>query len=1366
MILQLSPNTRPDGTSACCVVGATRLYSRAARLLTVVVALLAVFAFAAQVAWAGAIGDGEELARFGGVGQGAGQLSLPRGVAADPVTGHVYVSEIGNNRIGEFTPWGEFVKAFGWDVAPAAVNEQQEVRVSAAAGKFALRFEGELTQEIPFDASAGEVRTALEGLGAVGPGEVGVRQVASALDGRVPIVYVVAFKGGSLGGRDVPQLQGEQGTPSLSGGVSSTSLVVRTRVDGHAATTGFESCSEESGCRAGLRGPGAGEFHEPTGVAVDGVGDVYVMETGNHRVQEFDSAGRFVLMFGGEVDKTTHANLCTAESHDVCGAGVTGTGNGQFQAEGGGGIALCPGGSALCPGGALFVNDHDRIQRFSLGGEYESQLAVGSGNLQQLAFDPLSKDLYATFGEKEGVHKLDSSTGVEIPPILKVNGGGPVATDPVGDVFAASGSEHLVLEFDPAGKALSPSSCCEGEELSSPPFKNGDHFEIQGLGTNTVGTLYVTYFDPIADSFIRSFGPGPTVFEAPSRVPPTIGAQFASSVQTDGATVAADINPHFWSDARYFVQFGTGKCSEGGCVQEAPVAPGALLTSRLFGRPVLTAGVALEGLSPGTAYHYRFVAQSGGGGPVYGLGGGTPEKVDEETIYREVGEESVFRTYPLAGASGSCPNDGFRVGAGALLPDCRAYELVSPLDKNNGDIKGFHDDRGYPTTLTQSAADGERMTYSSYRSFAGPESASPLENQYLASRDPEMGWRSVAVDPPLGPAGIITESGSPRVENFYKAFSPDLCDSWLVVAGEPGLAAGATEGFGDLYRRDDCGSAGYEALIQAPPTGETTPLYFNPELQGTSTDGKQAILRVQDKLATAGPPEAIGGGTWQTYYASGGQLRLVCVLPSGAASGHNCSGGTGGEEAPSLPANLYHTNEVSHALSANGRLAYWTDSGSGEAGPGKVYLRENPGEPQSAVSGGVCTEPEMACTVKVSGTKTIEPSRFLGASVNGERALFEVTGGSLEGKLYEFKLGAGSTEIAGEVVAVAGASDDLSRVYFVSKEALGGPNGQGRSPVLGQPNLYLDEEGAKSFIATLASIGGDLAANGALGDPPVFFTARVTGDGRVLAFSSTGPVTGYDNTDLVSGKADAEIYRYEAGSAGPVCVSCNPGGARPLGGVLEIGAEELPSAGALKMPFSDLYTTRALSSDGKRMFFDSFDGLLPRDTNGREDVYEWEAGSSQAECEVQGAELYVASADGCLSLISSGESPQDSEFLDASENGNDVFFTTSASLLPQDPGLIDIYDARVNGGFPQPTRTAGCEGEACQGSPVTPNDSTPASATFNGPGDLLSPPKSNVAPKRRCAKGKVLHKNRCVVKKHVKRARGRRRAKKSRRAAR
>jgi NHL repeat-containing protein/WD40 repeat protein len=1216
------------------------------RRLAVAALALAIGLAATQGALGAAVSDEEELVRVGEEGAGAGELFLPFGVGSDPVSGHLDVVEDGNSRVSEFTPWGDFVKAFGWDVAPGAVNEQQEVRVRATAGQFRLKLGGEETADLEVDASAEEAEAALEGLGAIGAGGVGVTKVPSGTtSGKTPDVYVVAFDGGALAGTNVGQLEPLSGTTPPSGGDPSTVLEVRTRADGHAATTGLEACTTESGCKVGLEGAGAGELRGGRGVAVDGTGNVYVSERNNQRVQKFDAAGRHIATFAN-------------------------SGPGQLGPEGGLGIALCPVGEAVCPSGALFVADSERIARFSLAGGFEASLPEAGKVVEGVAFDPVSEELYATFAAEGGLHKLDSGTGAEIKEPWPLPGSGPVATDSEGDVFVRS-IEGGVLEYDSAGKALEPPSCCEEAA-----------FQLLGLGTNGAGDLDVSYFKTGLDSFIGIFGPPPVVFEGPPPVAPEIVSEFATSVQPDGASVVAEINPHFFSDTRYRVQYGTGKCSEGGCTEETP-PPGPLLTTHVIEQPLRSAAIALDGLAPGTTYHYRFVAESGGG--------------------QSIGEEASFTT-PEPLPQHSCPNDSFRGGAAARLADCRAYEMVSPIDKNNGDIRVV----GEAELEDQSAPDGEKFTYSSYRAFANPKSA-PYTSQYLARRVAGEGWESEAIVPGLAQPPEENPNFSVALIDPYKSFSPDLCRGWYVAATDPLLdPAHAFPDYYNIYRADLCGEEEDEALIPVQPTIAAREFY--PEPQGASGDGKAALLRMQVET----------GGPWQAYYSSGGQLNFLCVLPDGTQVGENCSGGTSGDTGLGLQA-LNRFANVAGAISADGSKAYWTDSGAKVMGAGKVYLRINPGAEQS--TGEEC-EPEKACTVPVSEQVSGGASRFLAATASGEKALFEVNAGPQAGELYEFRLGEEPLEIAGKVLGVAGASEDLSRIYLVSEEELAS------GATAEEPNLYLAQEGSFTFIATLSSRDVDPGITGGIpsntNPTPIYHAPRVTPDGSAIAFISTASLAGYDNTDQESGKADSEVYFYRAGSAGPVCVSCNPGGARPAGRVVgaffSIGS--LPTAASLPMPNSQLHIPRALSADGARLFFNSYDALVPRDSNGKEDVYEWEEASGAAKCEEKGAALYVASAGGCLSLISSGESPEDSEFSDAGSDGRDAFFITNASLLAQDPGLFDVYDARVGGGLPPPQGPPViCQGEGCKPAPFAPESTTPSSSAYEGPEDEAPPHK-------------------------------------------
>jgi hypothetical protein len=184
---------------------------------------------------------------------------------------------------------------------------------------------------------------------------------------------------------------------------------------------------------------------------------------------------------------------------------------------------------------------------------------------------------------------------------------------------------------------------------------------------------------------------------------------------------------------------------------------------------------------------------------------------------------------------------------------------------------------------------------------------------------------------------------------------------------------------------------------------------------------------------------------------------------------------------------------------------------------------------------------------------------------------------------------------------------------------------------------------------------------------------------------------------------------------------------RPAGE--DLGDEVDPYWTAAQIPTaeSQLHTPQVLSDNGQRLFFESFEALVNADTNQKQDVYEWEA-SGEGNCS-EGSSFYSASSGGCVSLISGGTSVQPSQLIEATPDGHDVFFTTGQSLVVQDPGLIDIYDARVEGGFPAPpVPPTPCQGDACQAHGGAQAYQTPPSATFNGPGN---PPH-----RKPCLKGK------------------------------
>ncbi len=1132
----------------------------------------------------------------------------------------------------------------------------------------------------------------------------------------------------------------------------------------------LQTCTAQTGCQSGLGGSGKGQLKEAIGVAVDSEGDVYVVDWSNRRVQKFDPGpvgeeADFLLAFGGEVNRTkteepgsteAERNLCTAASGDVCQAGTEGTGNGQFR--------QWPVGNyiAVNSGDDVYVGDENRIQRFNADGEYVESIPLPGERVQSLAVDtsggPNNGNLYvarcnlANFcvqgfsapGSKPDVLKL-SPTGAVLG-ILAAPDPQALAVDVDANVYATDGAKLAdvfslkIHKFDPAGN-----------ERPGFPFSEGFDFSTGIAASSACGIDGADFYVSNAlagDSYVRAYGPPPDpALCPPPEVPPSIEAQYATSVQSKGATLKAEISPEFWPDATYYLQYGTGKCSEGGCDKEQPLAPGSKLTSQVVNKAVTTAGILLDGLEPATTYHYRFVAESSGGGPVFGVGG--EEGVD--------GEEGTFTTFPAQTLKPDCPNQAFRTEASAKLPDCRAYEMVSPVDKNGGDVASG-EIAGAFTAPNKSSADGERLAFSSIRAFANPEAA-PLTKQFLSARGAN-GWSASSISPPRASFPIWP----PGFTGQFKAFDDNLCGGWFLQDSDLALAPGAPAGVASIYRRDYCDpEANYELLTPVDPpgfgfeAGEIKPELYIPNPQGFSADQTHTVFRAPAALAEGACPTA---GIAQVYLSSKeGPLRLISALPNGKATCTNSTAGTFEDSGDG-----FRESTMVGAISEDGSRVFWTDSlgsktiaeqGFSGLGPGNLYLRQNATEEQSEVVGGQCTEAEKACTVAIS--KSGE-ARFWGADPQGTTAIYTVgIIGNFGAELFEYDVEeAKSKSIAkglkGVAAGVAGISEDASRVYFVSTEVLSGEqeNSEGDKAQAGASNLYLHEAGAG-----IVFVGGIVYPDTPADTKPSSRRSRISPDGMHLAFISQVPLTAYDNKDAVSGEPAAEVYLYDAdGAGGPGelrCISCNPSGARPHG--RNLGDSVSPRWRAATIPgwSEQLRPTRLLSADGDRLFFESYDDLLPRDSNGRTDVYGWERASDEEACAKAGADLYVPSAGGCLSLISSGQSLGDSELIDVGQSGRDVFFTTSASLLPQDPGLIDVYDARIGGGYPPPPKPpAVCEGDACQGPVSAPSDPTPASAAFEGAGNV----KQSGSP--RCPKGKRKArkggKTRCVPRKRQKRA--------------
>jgi hypothetical protein len=730
-----------------------------------------------------------------------------------------------------------------------------------------------------------------------------------------------------------------------------------------------------------------------------------------------------------------------------------------------------------------------------------------------------------------------------------------------------------------------------------------------------------------------------------------VGGESFSNVGSGSAELSAQINPRE-SPTNYYFEYGP--TSAYGSRTSA--------TSIGEGEGTLAAPAKVDDLAAGTEYHFRAVAVNGAG--------------------IQQGEDMVFRTLPT-GTQG--------------LPDGRVFERVTPPEDENADVyvpasfkfalalaEGIFTQRPF-----RAAADGNAVAYVGDPTSGGTGLGGPgLGNDYLATRSPNGGWTQTNIQPP----GYFNA--------IYQGFSSDLSVGFVGAAsgapGESGFEEGLpalspeapAEGYKVLYGRDSSDGS-YQPLFTkaadpkrparesgwAEGFAPTYPLYA-----GSSANLSVSLFETDDALTA----NAVLGSSQQEsnlYASAAGHLSLVNVLPDGVAEANAVFGSLSG------PRRV----ELSHVISADGSRVFWTDLTTGD-----LYVRENVTQPQSPVEGGRCTVLADACTVLIS-----EGGKFWTASADGSKVFFT------DGDLYEYEVESGQTTDLTpgvEVKGVIGASEEGEYVYYVG----------------GKRNLELWHDGSSTQIAKLSPEDGGEAGPFWIdsgdyqpGDWQTNLghrTAEVTPDGKSMVFMSNeslpvvGYPQGYPNDELY------EVYLYEAESDQLVCVSCSSSGEPPQSNEETRAARERTAA-YLPVSWSNTYQPRWISEDGSRVFFDSLEPLVAQDTNGKQDVYEWER-------EGTGSCLEAA---GCIYLLSGGTGTSASWLLDASSSGNDVFIISRTELVSGDTyDSFDLYDARVEG--TQPLAPAACSGTGCQGvPPAPPIFATPSSVTFAGVGNFPAP---------------------------------------------
>jgi hypothetical protein len=1038
----------------------------------------------------------------------------------------------------------------------------------------------------------------------------------------------------------------------------------------------------DPGCPAGLHPP-AGPFTVPKSIATDAYGDIYVASYGREtaygregRIDVFDATGNFItevadpsgptnLAVDGEgnlyvYDFRVPPSPTEAGIHEVVRYAPT-----TYEPQSG---RIAYGSTPVLVDSHVGANSHalavDQADGhlFGYDGGYVTEYgsaaegnpvldeSLGAGELHSfwgtgLAVDAANGRVYVNDGHDVGVYELAAPHArVQTIERAATPAGGvfgtelSVAVDEAsGRVFVYDGgSSEAIYEFAEGGGYLS--TIAHGIQHtvgSGVTVDNGAHSPNGALNP---GGRYL---------FVPSGGTKVGHAFAFSRVPaecaPVVTGASVEGIAEVEAELRGTVDPCHAATSYAFEYTPEWAYEEGGFAAARTVGGGTLAPGA--GPTEVTA--AVSGLEAGVAYRFRLRATNAIG----------------------VGEAAGgFSTYPASPVSSACPNSNLRVGPSALLPDCRAFELVTPAATNARAPLGVGHLGTYFATL-QGAPDGGAVSFEiEGGTLPGVDgTGSYAGDPYLATRG-AAGWSTSYTGPTGGEATVLLQGSNSPDQGW--AF-------WSVGSMEGSAALGG--GTGTLYVSTPGGASrlvGEGSLgIEPRPFGDLI-----------STGGGHIVFSTRPfsgRPALQLEPDAPPTGTATIYDRVGDTTHVVSLLPGNVTPG-------AGEEAVFL--------------------------GASRDGEGVAFTIASPAA-------------EDALYLRYDDSETYEVGKgvtFEGIAEGGSR-IFYLKGGSLFA--FDAATEAVTPFATSGNVTVVNVSADGSTAFFVSPSVLSKvPNSAGQKAKAGVENLYRSEEGAISFIGavTKRDVEGENGGNevvdglglwsaavgltssgppGRLGADP----SRSTPDGRDLLFQSRAVLGGYDSG------GHPEVYLYDSGDEEISCLSCKPTGAAATG---EASLESVSQGQAEAQPFSSYALVENLTAGGRRAFFQSTEALVPSDTDGVQDVYEWEA-DGVGSCGRSG---------GCLYLVSSGHSALPNYLFAVSESGADAFFISPDILLGTDTeSTPSIYDARVDGGFPEAT-AAECEGEGCRPG-LTPAPALPAPAVPAAGAD------DNVAP-RPCPKGK------------------------------
>ncbi|MGA9284695.1 MAG: hypothetical protein WBV85_04570 [Solirubrobacteraceae bacterium] len=644
------------------------------------------------------------------------------------------------------------------------------------------------------------------------------------------------------------------------------------------------------------------------------------------------------------------------------------------------------------------------------------------------------------------------------------------------------------------------------------------------------------------------------------------------------------------------------------------------------------------------------------------------------------------------------------------MPDGRVYEEATPPDKH-----GTGPEEGGVWGLV--STDGQAVMYR-----AGPlaeDSANGNAATIFVSRRTSSGWVARSAIPIGAPGTHQPEENNGVFVGQPYWFLPSSDLSHLAFSNLEAAEVGPPDTRHSLNNFYLAGPDPFvEPIWVARNRIEGAPLEEANEEPYVFPAGGSADLSTIYFTYPLGPllPEEAGKSVSDFYEWRDGVLSDAGVLPGGAESPSGATPAAQQDGLGLIPVAEFSNNQVS----TDGSHAFFVRSDS--TGTGELYVHVTASDgtqssllvSQSQLPGHV-GEPAPDGPVAVPSTLSLlggggsreAPPWYVFATPDASHAFFEsvdrLTSSAPETgapKMYDFDLLSGQLEylpgVSGSIVTVS--HDGSSFVFentasspFELDRWTAGPNG-----------------GMVTPIAQLSAPNGNCGGNTVCVGP-----AQTSTDGSVVVFNTESPIAGFNDKG-----GFLQVFRYDAETNQLTCASCPPAGIVPSG----------PAAmSKINQTLNRLYTigegdsavdTRAVSTDGNRIFFDTPDPLVSRDTDGTVDTYEWENGS--------------------VFLISSGASGFPSSFLGIGESGGDTYFTSKAGLVSADnDGVLDVYDARVpQPGDNPPPSAVPCQGDVCQGQPSVPQLlGAPPSAMFNGVGNAVPPVEA-----RPSVKTKVKHK--------------------------